>query len=453
MAAEEAKGDDPYAGADASLLEKVVADPADKLGGLGGTEPPHPGLLRHILGSLRPGQDLTRVTIPSFFLEDRSLLEKLADMMMHPEEFIKVPELDDPEARMVQMAKWYLSGWHYKTVGVKKPYNPIVGETYSCMWKHKNGSTSQYFAEQVSHRPPMSALYFENRTAGLVINAQVWTKSKFKAPQTAVSILDGGADVHCLKHKEVYRLTFPTFYAHGLLFGTLRMEVGDKTQIICEASGFQADFEFKQKPMFGGSYHIVTGTISNTSTGQVLYEINGKWNEDFTIKDKRTKKTTKFLDTRTLPVEPKYCLPEELQGPWESRRLWTGVTAELHRRPTVDWAAVDAEKSKLEEAQRLLECHQGGPARATKKFHLRKVYNPITKEQEEMYVFDHMNVEPLKEDERQCNLIWLSRTLADARTPDAPESATAKAEGEGEEATAGAGAGEGDASAGAGTAE
>ena len=88
--------------------------------------------------------------------------------------------------------------------GVKKPYNPIIGETFACAWKHKD-SVSQYYAEQVSHRPPVSAMYFENRKANLVINAQVWTKSKFKAPQTAVSILAGGADVHVLNHDEVVR--------------------------------------------------------------------------------------------------------------------------------------------------------------------------------------------------------------------------------------------------------
>lgn len=89
--------------------------------------------------------------------------------------------------------------------GVKKPYNPIIGETFACAWRHEDGSNSQYIAEQVSHRPPVSAMYFENRQANLVINAQVWTKSKFKAPQTAVSILAGGADVHVLNHNEVVR--------------------------------------------------------------------------------------------------------------------------------------------------------------------------------------------------------------------------------------------------------
>lgn len=32
---------------------------------------------------------------------------------------------------------------------MKKPFNPIIGETFACYWKHEDGSRSQYFAEQV----------------------------------------------------------------------------------------------------------------------------------------------------------------------------------------------------------------------------------------------------------------------------------------------------------------
>ena len=41
-------------------------------------------------------------------------------------------------------------GWVLAFVqGVKKPFNPIIGETFACAWRHDDGSLSQYFAEQV----------------------------------------------------------------------------------------------------------------------------------------------------------------------------------------------------------------------------------------------------------------------------------------------------------------
>jgi hypothetical protein len=44
---------------------------------------------------------------------------------------------------------------------------------------------------QVLHRPPVSAIYFENRAHNMVASAHIWTKSQFAAPQTVKSILDG----------------------------------------------------------------------------------------------------------------------------------------------------------------------------------------------------------------------------------------------------------------------
>ena len=132
------------------------------------------------------------MTIPAFFLEPRSLLERWADVLMHPELLLGVGALPDAAARMRAVARWYLSGWHYKTVGVKKPFNPIVGETFAAAWPHADGSRTQFFAEQVAHRPPVSAIYFENAAHGVSASAHVWTKGSLSTPNTTKSILDGG---------------------------------------------------------------------------------------------------------------------------------------------------------------------------------------------------------------------------------------------------------------------
>ena len=66
--------------------------------------------------SLMPGQDLTRVTIPSWFLEPRSLLERLADTLMHPDVLLQAAEAATPLERMRLVVAWFLSGFHYKTV-------------------------------------------------------------------------------------------------------------------------------------------------------------------------------------------------------------------------------------------------------------------------------------------------------------------------------------------------
>ena len=53
---------------------------------------------------------------------------------------------------MKKIVKWYLSGFYKKPKGLKKPYNPILGETFRCYWEHPNGSKSYYIAEQGMHK-------------------------------------------------------------------------------------------------------------------------------------------------------------------------------------------------------------------------------------------------------------------------------------------------------------
>jgi hypothetical protein len=99
----------------------AVCEPDAKhtLGGAHNTEDPeHPSTVGHMVRSLMPGQDLTRVTIPSWFLESRSLLEKMTDMMMHPQLLLPVATQATSEERMISLARWYVSGWHYKLPAV-----------------------------------------------------------------------------------------------------------------------------------------------------------------------------------------------------------------------------------------------------------------------------------------------------------------------------------------------
>lgn len=78
---------------------------------------------------------------------------------------------------------FYTIDWCYHLLGhfqgLKKPYNPILGETFRCFWLHPNGTKTHFVAEQVSHHPPVSAFYVSNRKEGYVVNCSCLAKSKF----------------------------------------------------------------------------------------------------------------------------------------------------------------------------------------------------------------------------------------------------------------------------------
>lgn len=80
--------------------------------------------------------DLTKVTLPTFILERRSLLEMYAEFFAHPEDFIHADDLSSPEERIISVVKYYLNAFYpaRKSGVAKKPYNPILGETFRCRW-------------------------------------------------------------------------------------------------------------------------------------------------------------------------------------------------------------------------------------------------------------------------------------------------------------------------------
>ncbi|EPY84493.1 oxysterol-binding protein-related protein 9 isoform 7 [Camelus ferus] len=122
---------------DADLFDSH--DDRDDDGEAGSVEE-HKSVIMHLLSQVRLGMDLTKVVLPTFILERRSLLEMYADFFAHPDLFVSISDQKDARDRMVQVVKWYLSAFHAGRKGsvAKKPYNPILGEIFQCHWTLPN---------------------------------------------------------------------------------------------------------------------------------------------------------------------------------------------------------------------------------------------------------------------------------------------------------------------------
>ncbi|CAK9298155.1 unnamed protein product [Gordionus sp. m RMFG-2023] len=94
------------------------------------------GMVKHLVSQVRIGMDLTKVTLPTFILERRSLLEMFADFFAHSTLFSNVTDKETPKERMTEMVKYYLSSFHAgrKSAVAKKPFNPVLGEVFTCFW-------------------------------------------------------------------------------------------------------------------------------------------------------------------------------------------------------------------------------------------------------------------------------------------------------------------------------
>ncbi|XP_064415871.1 oxysterol-binding protein-related protein 9 isoform X5 [Latimeria chalumnae] len=327
----------------------------------------HKSVIMHLLSQVRLGMDLTKVVLPTFILERRSLLEMYADFFAHPDLFVSIGDHKDPRDRMVQVVKWYLSAFHAGRKGsvAKKPYNPILGEIFQCHWVLPGSENEEnmepvsegpapwaaknnvsFVAEQVSHHPPISAFYAECYKNKIQFNAHIWTKSKFLGMSIGVHNIGQGC-VSCLEYDEHYILTFPNGYGRSILTVPW-VELGGECNINCSKTGYYANIIFHTKPFYGGKKHRVTAEIFSPNDKKPFCSVEGEWNGVMYAKW-TTGENTLFIDTKKMATIKKKVRKLEDQEEFESRRLWKDVTYNLKIR---DIDAATEAKHRLEERQR-----------------------------------------------------------------------------------------------------
>ncbi|XP_033221785.1 oxysterol-binding protein-related protein 9 isoform X2 [Belonocnema kinseyi] len=332
----------------------------------------HGSVVTHLLSQVKIGMDLTKVALPTFILERRSLLEMYADYFTHPDQFVSIADMPTPRDRMVQVVRWYLCSFHAgrKSGVAKKPYNPVLGEVFRCHWDLMNEKEQDnlskpgaklvkegpipwctenqlsFIAEQVSHHPPVSGFYAEHVGKRISFGAHVWTKSKFLGLSIGVHNVGKGW-VTVLDHGEEYVVTFPNGYGRSILTVPW-IELGGTTTITCAQTGFNATVEFLTKPFYGGKRNRISCQVNQPADKKPFLVINGEWNGVMEAKwaDGRTEI---FADVRDLKIEKKLVKPMCEQEDCESRKVWREVTMGLRIN---DMDKATAAKYSIEQKQR-----------------------------------------------------------------------------------------------------
>ncbi|CAG9804550.1 unnamed protein product [Chironomus riparius] len=330
----------------------------------------HGSVITHLLSQVKIGMDLTKVVLPTFILERRSLLEMYADYFAHPDLFIKIAEHKDPRERMLQVVRWYLSAYHAgrKSAVAKKPYNPIIGEIFRCHWNIPEYEIQDntnvvdegpipwcksdqltFIAEQVSHHPPISAFYAEHYSKKISFSAHVWTKSKFLGLSIGVHNIGQGIVTLCDLNEE-YILTFPNGYGRSIL-SVPWIELGGNVTIKCPKTGYHAEIDFLTKPFYGGKRNRIQGEVYSPNEKKSFLSIYGEWSGLMEAKynDGTKTKPEVFVDVNRIPIYKKQVRSVNEQDENESRRIWKEVTAGL-KSNDIDLAT--AAKFRVEQKQR-----------------------------------------------------------------------------------------------------
>ena len=305
-------------------------------------------ILLSLISQLRIGMDLHKVTLPTFVLEPRSMLERITDFLSHPEMIFGADKLQSPEERFVAVLAYYMSGWHIKPKGVKKPYNPILGEVFRCSYNYPDGSKGWYIAEQVSHHPPISAFYYVSAENNLLIYGDLRPRSKFLG-NSAATLMGGETNVALLQRPEdgTYRISMPNMYARGIMFGRMVLELGDTSEVENKNNDLSSEVEFKVKGYFTGTYNAVAAKVQRGN--KTIGELSGKWSDRMEYKNLQSGQTRVLFDAHKASAVQKEVPPFEHQEPIESQRLWATVTEGIKKK---NMGLATEAKTAIEEAQR-----------------------------------------------------------------------------------------------------
>ena len=100
------------------------------------------------------GKDLSRFCVPVYFNEPISMLQKVSEIMEYESLIVKAAEEHDQLKRLLYVTAFAVAQYKCSATRLHKPFNPILGETFEL-----KKPQYKYFAEQVSHHPPISACF------------------------------------------------------------------------------------------------------------------------------------------------------------------------------------------------------------------------------------------------------------------------------------------------------
>jgi len=231
-----------------------------------------------LLSSKLGGDVLTAgISLPSWIYEPLSILQRQAEMIEYGQVLTAASKTNDPVERLAHLAGFAVSGYS-ATQRYKPNFNPMLGETFEFVDPRNN---TKFFAEQVSHHPPISAIH---------AMSDDWVFWQNSSPTTKFlgNNLDldtrGKTHVQFPKTGEHYFYTNPQCTRiHNIIIGSMWIEHFGVLDIKSLDGSLSCTVNFKKSGLFQGVQYKVEGFIEDKN-GKKLVKIEGRWDESIEAK-------------------------------------------------------------------------------------------------------------------------------------------------------------------------
>lgn len=234
------------------------------------------------------GKDLSTLSMPVDMNEPVTILQKYSEMLEYSDMIDNALQGSYPEdsceliLRIATFALTYLSGMRKKIRSSRKPFNPLLGETFELVREDKG---FRLLCEKVSHKPPVFAMFVESKEWDLSFSPSPSQKFWGKTSE----IYTAGVVKLTIRSGEVFTWTLPTLVLKNIIAGEKYTEPST-AMTVKSSSGQRAVVEFAKGGMFSGRSEDVTIKAFSSSKKQSPYSVSGKWTDSMTLKTNSTEK-------------------------------------------------------------------------------------------------------------------------------------------------------------------
>ena len=364
------------------------------------TVPAPTALPPSLIGFLRKnvGKDLSTISMPVSANEPISLLQKSAEMLEYSQLLDAAAKgfaSQDDEASTLRLlhvtafAISMLSEFRVKERAIRKPFNPMLGETYELI---RGDRGFRFFAEKISHRPVRLACQADGENWSLtqspLPSQKFWGKSAELITEGKVRVSlfgqgDGG------KSDEHYSWTSPTCFLRNLIAGEKYIEPVGSLTVTCESTGAYSLTTFKSKGMFGGRSEEVVVQSFDAMGEELSLGLVGRWTESLSLtRDGTTAKSSQAPIWKVGSLVP------------DAARCYgfPSFAATLNETTSVEKGLLPCTDSRLRSDQRLVE--EGDVERA------EGIKGRLEEKQRDRR-------KQLEEDGREYEPVWFSRVEAE----------------------------------------
>jgi len=188
-------------------------------------------IIKELAKNVLTGKGIVCISLPVRIFQPISLLERILDAVSFaPSFFKKACETTDELLRLKYVISFIVSGL-YMGADLRKPFNPILGETYEGYFK----DGSKIYMEHISHHPPISNYLIEGPAEyPFIMSGSVEFKANVKSKGNVINIFFEGASYIKFPDGHIIEFHFPITRVSGLMWGERALSI-DGTGVIIDS--------------------------------------------------------------------------------------------------------------------------------------------------------------------------------------------------------------------------